>query len=209
MQDANKVESVTPPVARKYAILQETSDEDGESWYYFIKHDGNEEALKKLEEQLDSVEWELSDDLCTFILERQVLVSESTAKEMTKVDLNSQSFHRKFDGELKDINFGFSKRDTNEDKMVRVYELLNHGMIENYIDQEDIDPEDLVDRIDSCDSEYTSTDESSTSESEDDDDDRKTDVRSTLPRVAMTEIPRVARARRYRTKDAKDQRRKE
>ena len=30
----------------KYAILMETSGEEFESWYYFIRIDGNEENLK-------------------------------------------------------------------------------------------------------------------------------------------------------------------
>ena len=33
---------------RKYAILQETSGEESESWLYFIRYQGNEEALAHL-----------------------------------------------------------------------------------------------------------------------------------------------------------------
>ena len=37
-------------------------------------------------------------------------VSAITAKQMTKVELNCQSFHRKFDGKLKRIKFGFKTK---------------------------------------------------------------------------------------------------
>ena len=43
----------------KYDILMETSGEESESWYYFIRYDGNEENLKFLEKQLGKIEWEI------------------------------------------------------------------------------------------------------------------------------------------------------
>lgn len=128
----------------KYAILMETSGEECESWYYFIRVDGNEENLKHLQEQLEKIEWYVLDDLSTFDLEMDHFVSATTAKEMTKVDLNATSFHRKFDGILKRIDFDFKKKDGNDTKICKVFDMLGYGKIEDFIDDEDIDEEDLI-----------------------------------------------------------------
>jgi len=149
---------------RKYVILQETSDEHGETWLYFIKYDGNEENLRKLNEQLNSVRFFLRDDLSTFDLEMNVLVSEKTAKEMTRVDLNKNSFHRKFDGTLREINFGLEKGWKNKKKMGKIFDMIGQGKIENYIDEEDLEPEDLVDL--SSEESMTESDCSTSSEEE-------------------------------------------
>jgi len=153
----NKQENQVENVEEKYAILQETSGEESESWLYFIRYTGNEKNLKHLQEQLESVDWYIVDDLSTFDLELDHLVCARTAKEMTKVDLNSHSFHRKFDGVLDKIDFNLKHKDKNEKKMIKVFDILGYGQIEDYIDKEDIDESDLVD----CSS-------SSSSESEDD-----------------------------------------
>ena len=126
----------------KYATLMETSGEEQESWYYFIKVDGNEEALKNLQDQLEKVDWYILDDLSTFDLDLDYYVSANTAKEMTKLELNHCSFHRKFDGKLKNIDFDFKKKDGNETKICKVFDVLGYGQIEEFIDDEDID-EDL------------------------------------------------------------------
>jgi len=55
----------------KYVILMETNGEESESWYYFIRLNGNEESLKHLNKQLEQVDWVILDDLsrpCTFRL---------------------------------------------------------------------------------------------------------------------------------------------
>jgi hypothetical protein len=143
----------------KYAILMETSGEEFESWYYFIRVDGNEENLKYLHDQMEKVNFYVLDDLSTFDLEMEHPVSAQTAKEMTKVDLNSMSFHRKFDGTLKRIDFDFKNKDGNETKICKVFDVLGEGQIEDYISDEDIDEEDLV---------SISTDDESLNESESD-----------------------------------------
>lgn len=140
----------------KYAILMESNDEEFEQWYYFIKVDGNEENLKYLQKQLEKIEWEIMEDLSTFDLELEYLVSAQTAKEMTKIDLNAYSFHRKFDGTLQKIDFEFKRKDGNETKMCKVFDTLGYGKIEEYISDEDVDEEDY---------ETDSTDEESVSES--------------------------------------------
>ena len=143
-----------------YATLMETNGEEVESWYFFIRKEGNEDALNFLNDQLDKVDFYIVDDLSTFDLEIDYFVSEQTAKQMTKIEMNHTSFHRKFDGKLKTIDFKFDKKDDNEDMIFKVFDTLGYGSIDEYIDEEDIDPEDLV----SC---------SSDSDSSDDDDDKK------------------------------------
>lgn len=148
-----------------YAILMETNGEEYESWYYFIKVKGNEDNLKHLQHQFDKVEWYILDDLSTFDLELEKYVSAKTAKEMTKVDLNSNSFHRKFDGTLKKIDFDFKKKDGNETKICKIFDVLGYGQIDEYISDEDIDDEYLVTDDESTEDESV-TDSSSEEEEE-------------------------------------------
>ena len=121
----------------RYAILMETNGGEYESWYNFIRYEGNEEALEHLEEQFKKVDFYVLDDLSTFDLELKRLVSESTAREMCKVDVNAYMFHRKFDGKLEKIDFKFSKRDDNDTKIEKVNERIGMGDIDQYITQED------------------------------------------------------------------------
>ena len=120
-----------------YAILMETNENEGESWYYFLKFHDNERALEYLSNQLNKVDMLFEDDLNTFILENKNLVSEETAKEMCKVDLNHVTFHRKFDGKLELINFHLKKKDSNYNMLVKINKkLADHG-ISDFIDKED------------------------------------------------------------------------
>ena len=130
----------------KYAILMETSGEHNESWLNFIKFNGNEEALQYIQKQLKKVEMFIIEDMSTFDLELDSLVSEQTAREMCQIDLNPFMSHRKFDGKLKKINFDFSKRDKDERMIEKVHEILGYGDIDKYIDDEDFfgrDPDDF------------------------------------------------------------------
>ena len=162
-----------------YAILMETNGEEYESWYYFLKVKGNEENLKHLQSQLDKVEWYILDDLSTFDLELDKYVSAQTAKEMTKVDLNSNSFHRKFDGTLKKIDFDFKKKDGNETKICKIFDVLGYGQIDEYIIDEDIDDEDLVTDDESTDDESVS--DSSPSSSESEEEEKKDNKKKRIP----------------------------
>jgi hypothetical protein len=121
----------------RYAILMETNGGEYESWYNFIRYEGNEEALEHLDEQIKKVDFYVLDDLSTFDLELRRLVSETTAREMCKVDVNAYMFHRKFDGKLEKIDFKFSKRDDNDTKIEKVNERIGMGDIDQYITQED------------------------------------------------------------------------
>ena len=128
----------------KYVTLMETSGEENESWIFFIRLDGNEENIKHLQSQLEQVEWYIIDDLSTFDFDVEHPVSAQTAKEMTKVDLNHTSFHRKFDGVLQKIDLGFTKKDGNDTKICKTFDILGYGQIETFIDDEDLDEEDLA-----------------------------------------------------------------
>jgi hypothetical protein len=156
-----------------YAILMETNGEEMESWYYFIRVEGNEENLKHLQDQLEEIDWYILDEYSTFDLDLEHYVSAQTAKEMSKVDLNHTSFHRKFDGKLQKIDFDFSKKDKNKRKIKKVNNSLGYGAIEDFIDDEDIDPEDLVSESESDDTDNESFTSSSESESDDSRKDRR------------------------------------
>ena len=136
--------SLTTETPAKYAVLMETNGEECESWLYFIKHDGNEDKLQHLLKQLEQIEMYIIDDLSTFDLDLEHLVSEQTAKDMTKIELNSVSFHRKFDGVMKTVNLGLKRKDSNEKRIRRAHKALGFGNIDEYIEDEDIDTEDQV-----------------------------------------------------------------
>lgn len=121
----------------RYAILMETNGEESESWYNFIRYEGNEEALQHLNKQLEKVEFYIVDDMSTFDLELEHLVSEDTARQMCLVDLNAFMFHRKFDGKLEKIDFGFSRKDDNEDRIEKVHDKLGFGDIDKFVDGEE------------------------------------------------------------------------
>ena len=163
----------------EYVALMETSGKECESWYYFIRREGNEEALAHLQSQLEQVDWYILDDLSTFDLDLEHFVSAQTAKEMTKLELNAQSFHRKFDGKLQKIDFNFKKKDlkNNERMMEKVFDILGYGQIEEFIDDEDLDPEDLTDTPESDSTEQ----ESEESSSEDEKESQKKDTKGIPP----------------------------
>ena len=101
--------------------------------------------------------------MSTFDLDVDHYVSAVTAKEMTKIDMNHHSYHRKFDGKLKTITVPLKKRDDNDRMIERFFKVLGYGKIDQFIDGEDIDPEDLVDEGDedlSSGTNYTSDSES-------------------------------------------------
>lgn len=200
-----------------YAILQETNGEEYESWLYFIKYQGNEDALADLKRQLEMVDWSMDDDLSCFDLETDYLVSEQTAKEMTKVDLNHCSFHRKFDGKLNKINLGFKNGQSDSKKIKKAFKVLGYGKIENFIDQEDIDPEDLNDSDCSDSNSDSNSDCSSDSNSESSSESEseivetkhgKQDIhknkKGIIPTISTKiEIPRFAKAKESKAKAEK------
>ena len=70
----------------EYYILVETNAEEVESWYYFIRKEGNEKEIKQLKNDLDKVkEPEYIDDMSVFWIDIDKTVSARTANEMSKV----------------------------------------------------------------------------------------------------------------------------
>lgn len=125
-----------------YAILIETSDEKRESWYSFIRVDGNEDNLYHLKKQLGSVEWVLLPSLSSFQLHMDYLVSEETARQMSKLKMNFIP-HRRFDGYLRKINFGFNNNtDGNVTKIGKIHDTLKFGRIATFIGNGDGDNDD-------------------------------------------------------------------
>ncbi len=128
----------------KYVVLCETNDEECESWYYFIKYNGNQEALEYLQKQLEKIDMYLDEGVSTFDLDLDHFFSETTAKEMTKLEVNSFMFHRKFDGKLGMINLGLKKKNSTEVMLRKLTEKLGLGKVEEYIGDEDIDTDDIT-----------------------------------------------------------------
>lgn len=129
-----------------YYVLTETNPDELETWYYFIRQENNEEAIQKLKETIDSVnEPCYVDDMSVFYLDTENLVSAQTAKEMSKIDVNSYQFHRKYDGILKfdKISFKLKKKDKDKRKLEKIFDKLGYGKIDDYISDEDIDTDDL------------------------------------------------------------------
>lgn len=147
-----------------YAVLQEQNDDRCQTLLYFLRTENNEENLRFLQDQLESVEWEVPGTV--FDLDLTHLVSAQTAKEMSKVELNP-IFHRKFDGVLKRIDFKFKSKYSNERKIDKICELLEDGGIDDFIDDEDIDEEDLINNPYSSSDDYETSDDD-VSSSEDD-----------------------------------------
>ena len=148
---------------KHYVVLMETNFDEGQSWYYFLRWEGNEEVLKKLETDLESLPWEDNDD-CEFVIDTHHPVSEQCASDMIRVDLNSYSFHRKFDGKVDPIDFGFKKTDKDEKKMKRVMKLIGMGDISDFAhDEDEPDPTPSQEHSDSSNSSSSSEDEPSPS----------------------------------------------
>lgn len=151
----------------RYITVMETNGSECESWYYFIKVDGNEDNIKHLREQIESFDWYVMGDQSAFDIEVEHTVSSTTAKEMTKLEVNSVSYHRKFDGTLKKIDLGFKEADSIETKMCKAFDILGYGKIENFLSDEDIDEEDLTDNESdesSSSDDFSSSDEDSSSD---------------------------------------------
>ncbi len=171
----------------KYAVIQETNGKEYESWLYFIRYNGNEEALQHLHDQLETVDWYILDDLSTFDMDLDNLVSEQTASEMITLNLNHVSNHRKFDGKMKKINLGLKESHSNDRKIVKVFKMIGIGHIDEFVEDEDIfvhemDSEDEDDGDSSgTEYEYDVSDSSSEDEEEEDEEDKR--KRSTIERL--------------------------
>jgi hypothetical protein len=155
-----------------YVVLAETSGCWLETWYNFIRYEGNEENLKHLQDQLEQIDMYIIDDLSTFDLDLEHFVSEETANQMIKIEINSRSFHRKFDGTLRKINLKISKSKDNDKLILNLNNKLAMGQIDDYIDGEFIHPEDI---LSGSEDEDDSEDEDSDFEDDDEDEDEDKD----------------------------------
>jgi hypothetical protein len=122
----------------KYAIFQEIDDDENTTVLTFIKYNGNEENLNHLKSCIEKVKWINYDGYSRFTLDLDYLVSQNTAKEMKNIETYEHCSFRKFDGNLKKIDFNFQQTDRNIAKHRKVNKLLGGGRIEEYIDNEDL-----------------------------------------------------------------------
>jgi len=206
-----EVKSVEDKKRKTYAILMETNGDEYESWYYFIRYEGNENSLEHLKNELDRVgDWYIIDGYSTFDLELDRRVSEQTAKEMIEVDLNHTFFHRKFDGKLDKITFGFKDRHKNKRRIKMVYDILGYGNIDKYIDEEDV-PDDYEEETSfESDSEEeksyseSSSDSETESSSSDSEDDSKLNSKKKKgkipPMLKKSNLPGFAKGKQHRRK---------
>jgi len=158
----------------RYIVLVETDEDSCEAWYSFLKCNGNDVNIDFLSKQLKTVDPStLVEGLTVFDIDVKNTVSENTAKEMCLLEINSNTFHRKFDGKLERVDFFLTDDDDDEDRVVKIHELIGYGNISNFISDEDI-PE--------CNASYSSTgsehestgsEHDSTSSEHDSDDDLK------------------------------------
>jgi hypothetical protein len=122
-----------------YAVLMETDGDKCESIYYFIRYEGNEDALKALGNELEKIkEQTIFDGVANFDLDLEHLVSDTTAFEMIILELNSKSYHRKFDGKMKVIDFKYKpgKVYDDEGRIIRIDAILGDGRIDRYVADE-------------------------------------------------------------------------
>lgn len=163
-------------MANKYAALMETSPEDCESWLYLIKYNGNEDALKNLKAQFDKIEDAvIMDDINLFDLDIENLISEECAKQLCMLELNSVSYHRKFDGVLENIDFRFKKKDDDETMMFKIFDKIGEGDIDLFVTMEDI-PESH--KLDENDMDLDRSDDDRSGDDRSDDDRSRSDSES-------------------------------
>ena len=121
----------------KFAIIMETSGEECESWYYFVKYEGNQDALEGLKSQLETVEQTtVFDDMSTFDVDTEHLVSEQTVDDMILIEVNSVMYHRKFTGVMKPINLKLKNGEKDTKKLSKIDAKLGNGLIERYLSGE-------------------------------------------------------------------------
>lgn len=166
---------------KSYAVLTEVHGGLDHTFYYFIKYQGNEKQLRFLQEQLEKIEEMcIYGDDSMFFLDLENLVSETTAKEMCMVDTGDY-YHRKFDGTMKQIDFHFSRRDDDEDKLDKVNQLLIEGGIADFVSNEDTFGRPLESFSDH------EKDEDSKQYDDDDDDKKKDEIESLRKRLEKLE----------------------
>ena len=95
-------------------------------------------------------------------------VSPQTAKQMCKIDINPESFHRKFDGIMKQIPLHLKKSWSDKKKLKKIHRLLGEGKFAEYLTEEDVDESDFDSDEDEDEDEYKEYLSSEDSSTEDD-----------------------------------------
>jgi hypothetical protein len=127
------------PEDASYAVFAETNADDMETWLTFISKSGNEDHLNHLAKQFNEIDWgEAPEYTGMFALDTRG-VSWSTARDMMMINLNTRYDPNKFDGPMQRVDFGFKRRDTDETKAVKVYEIIGGAHICDFLGTEDLD----------------------------------------------------------------------
>lgn len=117
-----------------YYVLVETSDEYLETAMYFIKKKGNENNMKHLCKQLDYIHtWEPIKNCSIFMHDYKNAVSETTAREMSRLQINAQLPYIIFDGILDKIDLEIEQEWSIVEQIRHVTEMLGSGKISRYI----------------------------------------------------------------------------
>ncbi len=140
-----------------------------------------------MKKKIESFEPVIIEDCSTFDIDINNLVSAQTAKEMTKIELNAHQWHRKFDGQLEKIKIKFKDDDDNESKMIKIFNKLGYGQIENYISDEDIDSCDLTDGSGDDEDEDEDEEEHDDDDSDSNDDDSSSDQETSVEKSSINE----------------------
>jgi hypothetical protein len=137
----NKKQSTPAPAPvveqpKKYVVFQESCDRFLQSWYSFILWEGNEKNLKDLESQLDRIDMNIYENMSVFAIDTKNLVSEQTAREMCKICINSEYYHRMYNGKLKKINLNLTHDEDEEEQIEKVNDVLGNQGISDFVDGE-------------------------------------------------------------------------
>ena len=138
-----------------YCVFCETNLQYLESWYTFIKKEGNEIALRSLQKQLDEVVWDTDPDSGHFQLDLENTVTPASARQMIHIDLGNKFFHQKFDGLMKEVDLKISKKDKDRVKVRKANRVLQKNGIRRFLEAEDLTGCDDFNSDYSYDSHYT------------------------------------------------------
>jgi hypothetical protein len=121
----------------KYAVIMETSGPDCESWYYFVKYEGNEDALKHLGDQLALVEDDVVySDMSKFDIDLENFVTLECVNQMIMLELNSVTYHMRYDGKMKTINLGFKNKDKDTKRLSKIDDIIGNGNMDKFLSDE-------------------------------------------------------------------------
>jgi hypothetical protein len=151
-----------------YAVFSEMNVDELETWYTFIRKEGNAEPLESLKRIIDGIRWDdAPDDVSVFSLDTKG-VSEKTAKEMCMIDLDHYFFHSKFDGKMKRVPV--EDHSSSRRTAISLHDQVGGNNIADFLSDEDLENCELCDPSENPSSEedeescysYSSEEETST-----------------------------------------------